>query len=385
MASRVLAFAVMSLLLGVLASSTLLSRTASAADTWYVGQGAKPDTYVKYTVQEYDTNQDRPFEIVIYFQSLNNGIWTAPTYIIDQGKVVNATLRLGSNLAVLKGNSDSIPADMNVYLGAYQRSLQWLSAFSPQSNPQSLSAISWGKIACIGCGTLDPAGSETVTVQAGTFQTTKLVNHRGQHDSIIWVNKDLPFPVKATAYADVSSGQPPIQFAYELLDMGTGKPTPPKSVLEAPKPPLQLTTDAGNYKVVLDWNPADIQSGGPTIFSIQFTDIAGNALGQVNYAFYVQDDKGNNIVQRLDQNSKPDGTATQQVTFNQSGAASVKVVINGVAGVPTGEFVESAKFGILVVPEFPLNVVLVLGTVVALVVVVSRTGLAGSLRPRNGF
>lgn len=384
MASRFLASAVAIMLLGVAFAAPVLLGKAYAANTWYVGQGAKQNMYVKYTVQEYDTNQDRPFEMVIYFASqTSDGKWIAPTYVIDQGKVIQANLTLGANLSVLRTGNDNIPSDMNIYLGAYARTLQWLSAFSPQSQPQSLTALSWGKIACIGCGTLDPGGSEKVTVQAGTYDTTVLVNHRGQHDSKLWVNTEMPYPVKALAYADVTQGQPPIQFAFELLDVGTGKPTPPASTSFVPQPPLSLTTQAGDYKITLDWSPAELQPGTPATFTVHFANVAGAPVSRVNYEFTVKDDKKNTIQDIKDQNSDTSGVGSQQVKFNNTGSYQVTVTINGVAGVPTGEFIEAATFGIVVVPEFPVSIALFLAAIVGVVAVVSRTGFAGSLFGRN--
>ena len=51
----------------------------------------------------------------------------------------------------------------------------------------------------------------------------------------------MPFPVKAQTYADVTTGNPPIQYAYELKATGTGQPPIPKTQLEIPKPPLTLS------------------------------------------------------------------------------------------------------------------------------------------------
>ena len=46
-------------------------------------------------------------------------------------------------------------------------------------------------------------------------------------DNNIYVNSDMPFPVKAQTYADVTTGNPPIQYAYELQATGTGQPPIP--------------------------------------------------------------------------------------------------------------------------------------------------------------
>jgi len=45
---------------------------AGADSNWYVGQGAKPNTYYTYKIQSHDTNQGQPFAMTIYFKEHND-------------------------------------------------------------------------------------------------------------------------------------------------------------------------------------------------------------------------------------------------------------------------------------------------------------------------
>src|SRR5207237_10765240 len=118
---------------------------------------------------------------------------------------------------------------------------------------------------------IKPAGKDKITVQGGTFDTTKIVYHKSV-DSIIWIASDFPFPIKAQAYADVTTGNPPTQYAFELLATGTGKPPTPSVLGDIHKPPLEQRTARGTYFVDLDWSPVEIQPGKEITFKISFFD-----------------------------------------------------------------------------------------------------------------
>jgi hypothetical protein len=370
------AFALVALLLAfavVAASLGAKSAYAQADDTWYVGEGAKQDMYVKYRIQEYDTNNGQPYEMTIYFQEQQDGDWIAPTFVVDQGRVIKGTLKLGNNLAPLSGGAD-VPQEMSDYIGGYRGSLQWLEAFTPQESPKSLTQTSWGKIACIGCEDMKPQGPATVTVPAGTYETTQVGWHRGQTDSKLWILNGFPYPVKAETYVDVTTGTPPIQFKFELLETGTGQPVAPEDVVEVPQPPLSRDTGRGGYEVHLDWDPASIEPGQEVTFGLSFFDSTGFPVDNVNYDFMITDTNGETVVDLKSQLAS-DGTDQQPVTFESAGPAKVTITLNAVQGQPAspgGTFVESAEFSIAVVPEFPISAAIMAGAVVGLVVLLMR-------------
>jgi hypothetical protein len=104
-----------------------------AQNSWYLGQGAKPDTYYTYKIQEHDTKQGQPYIMSIYFKSYNNtgNYWIAPTYVVYQGKVYNGTLHL-SSLDLTALGSSKIPQDMQPFISGYKDSIAWLSSFVPK-------------------------------------------------------------------------------------------------------------------------------------------------------------------------------------------------------------------------------------------------------------
>lgn len=186
---------------------------------WYVGEGARQDMYVKYRVQHFETNDGNLFELTIHFQNKDeNGIWTAPARIESGDSTHQGILRLGNNLAVLGGSE--LPEQMAPFMSGYSSSLSWLEAFTPQSRPKSLSDPDWGNIHSIGGAKIGPRYSETITVEGGMFQTTVIGWSKGDIENRIWIADNLPYPVKAEVFADVTSSSPPIFYAFELLEQG---------------------------------------------------------------------------------------------------------------------------------------------------------------------
>jgi hypothetical protein len=343
---------------------------------WYVGEGAKQDMWVRYRLQEFDTNNGRPFEMVIHFKEQQDGDWIAPVAVIDQGKVIKGTLKLGSNLAPISAGAD-VPAELNNYIGAYRGSLQWLESFSPQSQPKSLDQPSWGKLACIGCEEIKPLRQEKITVAGGTFDTTVVGWHKST-DSDIWIANNFPYPIKAQTYADVTQGQAPTLFAFELLATGMGEPDIPESEIRAITPPLSKTTARGTYDIQIDWEPAEIQPGATVVFGVTMTERGGFPLERVSYDFTVKDAQGNVIKEFKNQNAEL-GTGTHEVTFGDAGPATVSVTLIAISGNPVGggTFTEAADFNIAVVPEFPLGAAIVAAAIIGTLVFLTRSRMSG--------
>ena len=322
-------------------------RSAYAADdnNWYLGKGAKPNMYVTYKISEHDTNEGQPFEMTIWFkQQDKTGNWVAPVFVVDQGRVVNSTFKLSALDLTALGTS-GISKEMSPYRNAYANSLQWLAAFVPKPG-QSLSAAYWGKIAAIGGSAIAPSGTAKITVPAGTFDTNVISWHKGV-DNHIWINKDLPYPVKAQTFADVTTGIAPIQYTFDLLAIGQGQPKIPKTEIEIPKPPLTLQTGRGTYYIQLFWEPKSIEPAKDTKFGIIFMDNARSKIQDVSYSFVITDSNGTVLKDIKDQKA-PDGKGTQIVKFDKSGPVDVLVSIDAVGGGTTGDFVENAKFHLVV-------------------------------------
>jgi hypothetical protein len=320
-----------------------------ASNAYYLGNGAQPNTYYTYKIQEHDTAQGQPFLMTIYFKQFNSAAnyWIAPANVVaPSGNVYNGTLHL-SALDLTPLGTSQIPPKMRDYVSGYKSSLDWLAAFVPKPG-LSLSAPYWGKIAAIGGSPIAPAGSATVTTPAGTFQTTVVTWHYGL-DNNIWVTPNMPFPVKAQTYAATTGGNPPVQFAFELQATGHGQPPVPKSQAIAPKPPLTIQTARGTYYIeLLNWQPVTITAGKPTQFGILFKDSQQNIANGITYS--VKATQNNATVYNVHDQPAQDGTGIQTITFPKPGPITMVVSVDAAQGQPTGEFVESSTFNLVAAP-----------------------------------
>jgi hypothetical protein len=383
--AKFFACALLTLLATSVLAMSLSARSAYAVDDlWYPGEGVKQDMFLKYRVQEHDTNNNRSFEMTIYFKEQVDGDWIAPAFVVDQGRVINGTLKLAANMQALSGGG-GVPPEMSTYISAYHGSLHWLDAFTTKNEPLSLTAGSWGKTGSIGGSEIRPSGSERISFagaqdvcQAESCDTTLIQWHKGV-DSKIWIVNEFPFPVEALTYVDVTTGNAPIQFAFELLETGTGQPEVPGSVTEVPTPPLgPKATDRGTYEIELDWDPAEIRPDGAVVFGVTMTDSTGFPLERVNYNLEIKDSSGNMVQEFRNQNAEL-GVATHEVTFNTSGPMTVTVTLNSISGAPAGggTFTEAVDFGIVVVPEFPVSVAIIAGVIVGIVALMTRARSTG--------
>ena len=335
-------------ILGLYLQSSAVVANAQQGDAWYVGKGAKENTYYTYKIEDHETNQGQPFTMTIYLKDYNETgkYWEAPVFVVDRGKVLNGTFHL-SDLDMTALGSSEIPPEMSQYRSAYANSIQWLEAFVPKPG-QSLSAVNWGKIGSIGGSPVNPGGAAKVTTPAGTFDTTLISYHKGV-DNDIWVNRNLPYPVKAETFADVTSANPPIQYKYDLLATGQGEPPAPQSQIEIPKPPLKIQTARGTYIIQLLWDPEVIQVGQPAEFGLIFTDAGEKILTDVRYGFKITESDGT-VLADLKNQKADDGTGIQRFTFEKEGPKDIDVTVEAVGGNPMGDFVESSSFGIVAVP-----------------------------------
>jgi hypothetical protein len=374
MSSRFPAFAVVALLLALGTFSVALSSSvyAQGDDLWYPGEGVKQDMYVKYRVQEEQTNESQPFELTLYFQEQDqDGDWIVPAFVVDEGRVIPGTWKLSDSMGYLAGGSN-VPPEMNDYIGGYSGSIHWLDAFTTKVAPLSLNAGSWGKTGSIGGPEVKPVRQESVTVPAGTYDTTVILWHKSV-DSRVWILNGFPFPVKAEAYADVTTGSPPLQFEFELLETGTGQPEVPLTEDRIPQPPLSDSTPRGTYTIGIDWTPASIEPNSNVIFTVRLTDDVGFPLERANYDFAVKNANGAVIQEFNNQNADSEfGTGTHEVQFDDAGPITVTVTVNSVSGQTPGQFTESVDFNMVVVPEFPISAAIVAAAVIGLVVVMTR-------------
>lgn len=196
------------------------------SNLWYVGKAAKQNMYVKYLVQDNATNNGYAYEMTIYFRDYDpvNKYWTSSVFVAYNGHAINGTFHLNDDGTLYVLDNSTIPAEMEPYRNSYFHTIDWIGwgMFKPG---KSLDYPSW-QIRPDG-PPLRLSNMENTFVPAGTFNSTLLTVKQTK----IWINKDLPYPVKEILISDWAIPNPPLWASVELLEVGEGYP---KTVSEVP-------------------------------------------------------------------------------------------------------------------------------------------------------
>ncbi|HII04065.1 MAG TPA: peptidase [Candidatus Nitrosotenuis sp.] len=192
--------------------------------SWYVGEGLKKGEQFSYNLCHINYKDCTPFRIDFWVEGDDKvgteTQWKLQTVVYDEGKVYKGTINVGKIAAEPVGSSKN----MIQYAAAFKSSLSWLSAYATADaadftkGPKKFNMPSWGKIGNIGGEQIIPGSEEQVAVPGGSYDTVRVTWKTGGKVNNVYVLDDFPFPVKADTYAHVSSGIPPQEYRFELLD-----------------------------------------------------------------------------------------------------------------------------------------------------------------------
>jgi len=330
--------------------------------TWFAGEGLKKGDLFSYSMCHVDYRECVNFEMDMWVKGdIKTGTedkWLVDVVVYDGNQVIKGNMTVGKLAPEPSGGTENL----SVYRGAYKSSIVWLSAFANgydeggDKGPKKFSAKSWGKIANIGGEQVVPLAIEKVTVKAGTFDTVVISWKTGGVRSNVWVVDNFPFPVKAHTYTHVSSGIPPTEYQFELLDY---KENVTKDPFANVKPPSNVAdikgcpnTDSLNksikrptknfeYQIHAYYSPDFPVEGCPMKWQINFLSKYHDTefLNQVQFDLMVVDEKFTlpplrSVAQ--DQGYpylySPSGLATIDMTVNhEPGIAHFVVYIYGLA------------------------------------------------------
>ncbi len=281
---------------------------------WYAGIGLKKGDYFSYSICHVDYKECAPFEMDIWIKGdIMDGTeskWLTDVVVYDGNKVIKGEMDLGKLAPEPSGGS----SDLSVYRGAFKSSIVWLSAFANgyyeghDKGPKKFSAKSWGKIGNIGGEQIIPTAIEKVTVPAGTYDTVLVSWKTGGAISRVWVVDGFPFPVKAQTYTHVSSGIPPPEYQFKLLDYKQNVVKDPfgNVVSDNEKPELQncpktdtmtnsikKSTKDFTYQIHAYYSPEYPVKGCPMKWQFNFLSKYHDTefLNQVQYDLLVVDNK----------------------------------------------------------------------------------------------
>jgi hypothetical protein len=142
------------------------------------------------------------------------------------------------------------------------------------------------------------------------------------------------------------AGIAPIQYTFNLLAIGQGQPTTPKTQRDS-KTTLNLQTARGTYYIKLFWEPKLIEAGNDTKFGILFMDKSQSITNDISYSFLITNSNGTVLKDVKDQKALYDN-GTQIVKFDKGGPVDVLVSVDAVSGGTNRNFLKNAKFCLIV-------------------------------------
>ncbi|HMK32509.1 MAG TPA: hypothetical protein VK431_02665, partial [Nitrosopumilaceae archaeon] len=285
-----------------------LGLNSAFADSWYPGEGLKTGDFFQYSVCFTDWHNCTQIELDFWVQnktSDGNG-YNLQFLAIDGNNIQKGTVTIGT-VTPDPTYSDSNVAD---YSNVYKQTIIWLDSFATSDSPKSFNYPAWGRTGSVGGQSVGPTGEEQVTVHGGSFKAWVIGWHKGV-DNKIWVVPNMPFPVKGIVYTDVTSGQPPPQYVFELLETGNSQ-TPPEflnrissTIVGAGTCPTDdtsavhdsINTDTSTMIIEYRYSPAVPHQGCPIQLTLYFEKQydPGQKFSNIQYDIYTVDDKGANL------------------------------------------------------------------------------------------
>jgi hypothetical protein len=157
--------------------------------------------------------------------------------------------------------------------------------------------------------------------------------------------------------------------------------TPSSEVEEATT--TEMSTDTGGINVALQWNPDPLNADTESTVDIVFSDaFSGQELADVDvlYDLRILDMNGTVVFDEQDLVAAG-GTASQTIDFPRDDNYRIEVQVTGLqeGGRPVDMTRNGIARGLVVVPEFPMTAILVIGSVIASMVLWQRFGKGWSL------
>jgi len=136
---------------------------------------------------------------------------------------------------------------------------------------------------------------------------------------------------------------------------------------------MMAMSSKGNIHAMMSWSPTMIEPDKTASFTFNFMDMRTNApIRDATYDFVILKD-GQEIIRKQGQTTA--GVGSEQLAFKKSHEGAITLRLENINN--TGE---SVGFNIQVVPEFPLSVLLVMGSIIAAMLVLMRFRNVHSLK-----
>lgn len=350
------------LLTGLLPLQTVSAQFSSAGGVdhpgdWHVGEGIKQGDFFSYEMCFVDYKECSDFQMDFWIegeiQTGSETKWLTQVVVYDGNKVIKGNMELGQIGLEPTGGSSEISA----YRSAFKSSIVWLSAFAPSEKPKAFGAVSWGKIANIGGEQIIPKEllPNGLLTPYGHFDEVILIGWRtGGANSQVFIADGFPFPIRANTWTHVSSGIPPQEYKFELLDYKENISENPFAEIadskeqqenlncpnhETLQTSVKKPTKNFSYQIHAFYGPEFPVDGCPMKWQIKFINKFNDAefLDQVQYDFLVVDNDLN-LIRSIAQDEgreflySPSGQSIVEFTVNEGpGTANYIIWVYGLA------------------------------------------------------
>jgi hypothetical protein len=137
----------------------------------------------------------------------------------------------------------------------------------------------------------------------------------------------------------------------------------------------EMLTDSGNVNILVEWTPSQLSAGTDSTLMLAFSDgFTGQRIaGDVSYDLRIFDLNHTQVYTQSDLVARG-GTGTQTIDFPSDENYRMEVEITGIMqdGQPVDQTRNGIARGIVIVPEFPIGVMLAIAGVIGAVIAVRR-------------
>ena len=137
---------------------------------------------------------------------------------------------------------------------------------------------------------------------------------------------------------------------------------------------FKLSTLNGVVDIDVSFDPSQLEADKPASFSFRFIDPQStNLLDEVNYSIEAFDTHEQKVL-NMENLFAESGVDTQLITFPETGPFNLVLSIKGTGAGPAYDTTTSGTSSIVftVVPEFPVGIMMLFGTVIGIIVIMAR-------------
>jgi hypothetical protein len=185
--------------------------------SWHYGQGLSAGDEFVFEICDYIAKIPQTsscYVVTLNFVALlpsnQEEVWIVSSQV-DHETSTEMIFHLTKTPHKIKTDGANIP-----YADSLERTLGWISRFANEQKPQSLSiGSSWGTVMSYA----EPVYLMVSRVDhTDSEEPTYLLSYESLKKSYLQIKEGFPFPLRAVVYKPVSMQEPPLLFAFQLLD-----------------------------------------------------------------------------------------------------------------------------------------------------------------------